>query len=544
MSRTHLKASNSISKTRSQTEISMYQNEDEMAEHMSSHHQRSRSFQPSLYSMGTKNSAEDPLVLAPKTPMLRRSIFEDNKMLLALARDGIVPGQFPCRHLIWTLRRFGRSATAAYGKGFLRFMGLPVEPELLTKSREISQKGTHHEHISFSTYTGFPEETIIKSSYLEPQGFERTYSGEFAPLIHFITIDLESKAIVLTCRGTLGFEDILTDMACDSDDLYWQGQAYKVHRGIHDAARRLMDSRNGNNIMFTLKENLEQYPEFGLVLAGHSLGGAVAALLAIMLSEPSKHEPGEADKPSFITAKRQKLLPSLAHTAAMNDIPPVALPAGRPIHVYAFGSPACVSPALRVATRGLITTVINANDIIPYLSLGTLQDFKAVARRLKEDVSGAFTNIKQRASERIGRAILSFFLTGYSHSETTAGPPPPSNLAGDALGEDTWMWNELAEMRKVMVSEKLVPPGEIFTLESTRVFDRAPDETTMGGAEQAKHYTPLGRPATRIQLKYVRNVEKRFSEIRFTRSMFAEHTPYHYENNLSALERGVYDDAI
>ncbi|KAK5091871.1 hypothetical protein LTR70_001182 [Exophiala xenobiotica] len=544
MSRAHLKASNSISKTCSQTEISMYSNLDDLAEQDSLHHRRSHSFGASLYSMGTKNCAEDPLVLAPKTPMPRRSIFEDNKMLIALARDGIVPGQFPERHLIWTLRRFGRSATAAYGQGFLRFMGLPVEPELLAKSREVVKKDIHHEHVSFATYTGFPEETIIKSSYLEPQGFERTYSDEFAPLIHFITIDLESKAIVLTCRGTLGFEDILTDSACDSADLYWQGQAYQVHRGIRDAARRLMDSRNGNNIMSILKENLEEFPEFGLVLVGHSLGGAVAAVLAIMLSEPSKHEPGEADKPSFVTSRRQKLLPSQAHTAAMKDIPPVALPAGRPIHVYAFGSPACVSPALRVATRGLITTVINANDIIPYLSLGTLQDFKAVARRLKEDVSGAFTNIRQRVSERLVSGVVSFFKTGYSHSEATAGPPPSSDLAGDGLGEDTWMWNELVEMRKVMVNEKLVPPGEIFTLESTRVFDRDPDETTTGGAEQAKHYTPLGRPATRVQLKYVRDVEKRFSEIRFTKSMFLEHTPYHYENNLSALERGVYDYAV
>jgi len=544
MSRAHLKASNSFSKTRSQTEISTYQNLDESAELGSLHHRRSHSFGASLYSMGTKNTAEDPLVLAPKTPMPRRSIFEDNKMLIALARDGIVPGQFPQRHLIWTLRRFGRSATAAYGQGFLRFMGLPVEPELLAKSREMVKKDVHHEHVSFATYTGFPEETIIKSSYLEPQGFERTYSDEFAPLIHFITIDLESKAIVLTCRGTLGFEDILTDSACDSADLYWQGQAYKVHRGIRDAARRLMDSRNGNNIMSTLKDNLEEFPEFGLVLVGHSLGGAVAAVLAIMLSEPSKHEPGEADKPSFVTSQRQKLLPSQAHAAAMKDIPPVALPAGRPIHVYAFGAPACVSSTLRVATRGLITTVINANDIIPYLSLGTLQDFKAVARLLKEDVSGVFKNIRERISERLASAVYSFFRTGYSHSEATAGPPPSSDLAGDALGEDTWMWNELVEMRKVMVNEKLVPPGEIFTLESTRVFDRDPDQTTTGGAEQAKHYTPLGRPATRVQLKYVRDVEKRFSEVRFTKSMFMEHTPYHYENNLSALERGVYDYAV
>ncbi|KAJ9653874.1 hypothetical protein H2198_006983 [Neophaeococcomyces mojaviensis] len=539
MSRTHLRAANSLSKTQSHTEISIHQTHDQQPDEGSLHHRRSRSFVPSLYSMGTKDS-EEAIILAPKTPLPRRSIFENNEMLLALAKDGKVPGQFPSQHLVTTLRRFARFASAVYGSNFLRFMGLLPEQKILgTTSQELVKVELHHEHSSFSNYTGLPAETIIKSSFLDSQGLANTYSESFSPLIHFVSIDCESKAIVLTCRGTLGFEDLLTDMACDYADLYWQGQAYKVHRGIRDSARRLMDSAGGNQIMATLKAALEEYPDFGLVLVGHSLGGAVAAALAIMISEPAKHEPGEADAPGFVTATKPKLLPSKAHTIASKDVPPIVLPPGRPIHVYAYGPPATVSPALRIATRGLITTIINANDIVPCLSLGTLHDFRAVSRHLKADIEGELKQLKQRVVERTLKSVTSFFSSD-GHTSTSAGPPPPENLVGDGLGEDAWGWRQLTEFRKLLTSEKLVPPGEVFVLESTRVFDRNTDAEASDEGQGG--FRPLGRPATRIQVKFVKDVEKRFAELRFGRNMFADHVPGRYEGALDALEKGVCEE--
>lgn len=540
MSRTHLRASNSISKVKSSTEIAIHDDVDGIIEDQILHHRRSRSFVPSLYSMGTKNTEEEALVLAPKTPVPRRSIFEDNKMLMALAKDGKVPGQFPSTHLILSLRRFVRFATAAYGQQFLRWFGMSEKEEQEQSAKKDLM--LHPELASFSDYIGLPPETTVASSFLDPEGLSNTYREGFSPLIHFVSVDLEAKAIVLTCRGTLGFEDLLTDMSCDYTDFYWQGHVYQVHRGIRDAARRLMHNAAKTGAMASLKEQMEQFPEFGLVFVGHSLGGAVAAVFAILLSEPSRHEPGKSDAPSFVTATKPKLLPSTAHSCTSKDSEPITLPPGRPIQVFAFGSPATVSAPLRVATRGLITSVVNANDIVPYLSIGTLHDFKAITVRLKEDFSGALDNIKQRAAIRIMQAISHFLWTGPGNPQSPAGALPPGHIAGDGLGEDNWMWNELVEMRKVMTSEKLYPPGEVFTIESTRVFDRDPDETTTGGAEQARHYTPLGRPATRIQCKWVKDVERRFAEVRFGRSMFHEHSPAAYETNLAALERAIIGD--
>ena len=529
-SRTQELSTNTLTQARSDVNISMSgtMEADQSSER---HHQRSRSFVPSLYSMTTGKS-EDNIILAPKTPIPRMSIYQDHKILAALISDGKVSGMFPKdQHLVRIVRRFARFSSASYGSNFLRVMGLS-SPEKLSKSSEIIKLDEHHEHNSFSNYTGLPPHTILLSSYYDSEGVSGNTEwspSAISPLIHFISIDSESKAVVLTCRGTLGFEDVLTDMACDFDELRWQGQLYKVHKGVHHAARRMLGA-SGSRIMATLKASLEEYPDYGLVLCGHSLGGAVAALLAILISEPS---PDKDSDTAFITAQPQKFL--MDSGSSNQRIPiPVALPAGRPIHVYAYGPPATCSEELRSATRGLITTVVNHADIVPSLSIGMLHDCRSVAVNLKNDTSGAVQKLTSRIFERLANAIRSAFYVDQ--------PPPIDNLAGDGLGEDNWAWLALARLRSCMTNEKLVPPGEVFVVETTRVFDR--QEYSMGLAGDTateRVYRALGRPATRVQFKIVHNVRERFGELRFGRNMFSDHSPGRYESNLAALERGILE---
>lgn len=507
------------------------------------HHRRSRSFVPSFYSMATRDSKE-AILLAPKTPVPRKSIYEDHSILAALINDGKVPGIFPDRHLVKTVRRFARFASASYGSNFMRVMGITTaSDDDLSKSTELMTLNVHHEHSSFSSHTGLPPDTILLSSFYDPKGVTGNTDwspSAISPLIHFISIDDDSKAVVLTCRGTLGFEDVLTDMTCDYDDLVWQGQPYKVHKGIHASARRLLGG-SGSRIMATIRATLEQYPDYGLVLCGHSLGGAVAAVLAILIAEPSYDD----SKTSFVTGNKPKLLTHHSDGPFTTYVPPIALPAGRPIHVYAYGTPACVSELLRSATRGLITTIVNHADIVPCLSLGILHDFRTVALHLKHDTTDALGALKTRVWNRVANAVKSAF---YNNPK---GPPPPENMAGDGLGEDTWAWSALKTLRAAMVNDKLVPPGEIFVVETTRVFDRLdPDvarEAVFGPEDSRddrteKLYRALGRPATRVRFLWVRDVERRFGELRFGRDMFGDHSPGRYETALAALERGICED--
>ena len=487
------------------------------------HHRRSRSFVPSLYSVGTKDS-EGSLIIAPKS-MPYKSIFEDHENVLNLTRDGKVRGIFPDNHLVRNVRRFVRFSSASYGKAFLRIMGL-TDPALnLSSSTELKNLDIHHEHDSFSQYTGLPADTIILSSFVDLHGVVTPLmkNKESAlPLVHFISIDHESRAVVLTCRGTLGFEDVLTDMMCEYDDLVWRGNSYKVHKGIHASARRLL-SGTGSRVMATLKAALEEYPDFGLVLCGHSLGGAVASLLAVLISEPSVDD----SSPSlFTTVSQQKLLshPNLAERSA----PPIDLPAGRPIHVYAYGPPATMSAPLRLATRGLVTSIVNGTDIVPSLSLGLLYDFRSIALNLKSDTTDALSAIKTRVLDRIRHSISSQFYVDQ--------PPPPDPTAGDGVGEDAWAWAALKTLRAGMTGEKLLPPGEVFIIETTRVFDRSSSDGS------GDYYPSLGRAATRVTMKYIRDVETRFGELRFGSRMFSDHSPGRYEASLKALSQGILED--
>ena len=524
ITRTHMKtASGGLGKTMSERDV-WASTENLDASPDPRHHRRSRSFVPSLYSVGTKDSDGNSLIIAPKSAP-RKSIFEDHENVLNLSRDGKVPGIFPDNHLVKNVRRFVRFSSASYGKSFLRIMGLTDPALKLGSSTELKNLDVHHEHDSFSQYTGLPADTIILSSFVDPHGVVTPLirnKDAALPLVHYISIDHESRAVVLTCRGTLGFEDVLTDMMCDYDDLYWRGNAYKVHKGIHASARRLL-SGTGSRVMATLKAALEEYPDFGLVLCGHSLGGAVASILAVLISEPNTNDM----TPSlFLTVSQQKLL---AHpNIPSSTSPPIDLPSGRPIHVYAYGPPATMSPSLRIATRGLITTIVNGSDIVPSLSLGLLYDFRSISLNLKSDTTDALSAIKNRVYERIRHSIVSHFYVDQ--------PPPPDPTAGDGVGEDAWAWAALKTLRAGMSGEKLVPPGEVFVIETTRVFDRSSSDGS------GDYYPSLGRAATRVTMKYIRDVDTRFGEIRFGSRMFSDHSPGRYEASLKALNQGILED--
>lgn len=491
----------------------------------------------SLYSVG-ENGSETSLVLAP-----RPSVYEDQGTLSHLTRHGSVPGLFPDNHLVRNIRRFCRFSSASYGANFLRMMGISDSLHPLS-AQELAD---HHEHNSFSKHTGLPASTILLSSFVDPAGGSNS-SGETVdgfPLVHYLSLDHESKAVVLTLRGTWGFEDILTDMTCDYDDLTWLGRRWQVHKGMHASARHLL-AGGGGSVMVTIRAALEEFPDYGVVFCGHSLGGGVAALLATLISKPQ--EPGMPG-PSFVTCARPDLYSSryLTATAQSQQMDlsddDIFLPPNRPIHVYAYGPPASMSRDLRTATRGLITTVVNGQDIVPSLSLGVLHDFHAISCSFKHDISDARTRLKAHIWDSVTRSLLAALYHGGPHegagaaSAGAATSLPPDDTAG--LGEDSWAWTTLQGLRSQLTAPKLLPPGEVFAVETMRVLQR---DAFGLRPSTSDGYPRLGRPATRVQLKYVRDVEGRFQELRFGSGMLGDHSPARYEAGLAVLANGVLEE--
>lgn len=478
-------------------------------------HRSSKSYDPSIFTFDTLQSS--PSVTSLQLYKPRKSAYDDEEAVQMLQSSGEIPGLFPQHHFIRNITRFVRFASASYGSSFMRLMGISKTP---SGKDAIPDPSHHYEHHSFSAHTQLPSSTILLSSFVDPQGgTDKTgETGTNVPLVHFISLDHDSKAVVLSCRGTMGFEDVLTDMTCDYADMVLGRKTYRVHKGIYASARRLLFG-NECRVMATLARALEDNPSYGLVMCGHSLGGGVVSLLAIMLSMPNP----ELSSTAFVTAPSSSYpsSPLLLGTANAPGTAPFAtvLPAGRPIHVYAYGPPATLSPALRLATRGLITTIVNKHDIVPYLSLGTLHDIQAVALAFKTDSSGASSRVRARVWESLRSGLLEQWYRG-DYNDHHASEE-----------DDQWAWATLKTLRASMQSEKLVPPGEVFQVETTRVLQR--------NAFTAKEHRGLGRPATRAVLKYVRDVEAVFSELQFRGGMLGDHSPGRYENALKALGAGV-----
>ncbi|TGO81907.1 hypothetical protein BPOR_0975g00020 [Botrytis porri] len=406
-------------------------------------HRRTHSNEESIFTLNTNNSE---ICLIPNFGR-EKGIFESGEALDSLMRTGNIDGTFPKRHIIQNITRFVKFASASYGSNFLRVMGIS-DPS----TRQELDAIHHLEHQSFSSHTQLPADTILLSSFVDPQGGTDSsgLTNTGVPMVHYVSLDHQSQAIVLTCRGTLGFEDVLADMTCDYDELVWRGKAYKVHKGIHASARRLLHG-GGGRVMATIKAALEEFPDYGLVMCGHSLGGGVSTLLAIMVSEPGGYGT------SFVTCHPGNLPTSLDATENSSQI--LHLPPGRPIHVYAYGPPATVSPSLRSATRGLITTVVNGNDLVPHLSLGLLHDLQAVALAFKNDNSGAKGEVKRRVWTGMRNSFTERWYGRSGHGT-------------DEEEEDKWAYAALKALRACMLSNKLVPPGEVFVVESMAVLKR------------------------------------------------------------------------
>ncbi|KAK1998157.1 lipase [Colletotrichum falcatum] len=491
----------SIPKSRSDKDIS----DQKPPSPMKSRRTRSHVNTPSLYSIANTGS-QTSLVLSS---YYQKSAYTDSEAIDTLRRAGTVDGVFPAFHLLRNITRYMRFSSASYGSNFLKFMGISKEMPLL---RALDD--THHEIRSFAHHTESEADSILLASFVDAQGGSDTTgsTGTGVPLVHYISLDHESKAVVLACRGTLGFEDVLADMACDYDNLYWRGKSYKVHKGIHASARRLLYGGDGR-VLYTLKEALDEFSDYGLVLCGHSLGGGVTALLGTMLSEPSSTGTG------FVTTSEphRRLLGDgrFLETATTH----VCLPSGRPIHVYAYGPPGTMSPALRKATRGLVTTVVHGCDLVPFLSLGVLHDFQAVALAFKSDNHEAKIEVRQRIWQAFQSGLAEKWYTGSSRS-----------MVAD---EDKWSISAFTTLRSNMKSLKLLPPGEVFLIESQRVLRR--DAFLLSDEES------IGRPAQRVVLKYVRDVESRFREVRFGTSMLIDHSPAKYEDALNKLRFGVVE---
>ncbi|BEI85067.1 hypothetical protein CcaverHIS002_0504680 [Cutaneotrichosporon cavernicola] len=400
---------------------------------------------------------------------------------------------FPHEPLIKNIHRFMRYSSAAYGQNFLRIFGLG------NADFNFPTTGRHHANSwAFAQHTNIQIDALLLSSFTESEAYSPAFAQEKAPpLVHYVAVEHALQAIVLTCRGTLGLSDVLVDLTCDYREIPVEGGdpdgAYFAHAGMYESAVKL--SAKQSRVHQTLLAALEQYPSYGLVLCGHSLGGGVAALLAINSAMP-------AEKFMAQNATRERPVRHPRITTKFVTSFSSGLPPGRPIHCYAYGIPAVVSSDLARHSSGLITSIIQNADVVPTLSLGVLRDLRNIAVTLFEE-GGV-------AEEIVAR------VTGLKRDSS-------DNAQAD------WMMSLIKTMRADMDNDKLFPPGSVYIMEYFDVFVTVDTDGSHSSKQQAQ----------RVILRQCDSVEERFREPLFSKTMLNDHLPSHYERSTQLLYEGL-----
>lgn len=427
----------------------------------------------------TSSSSYNTPIPTPSSSTVSRYSFtgnEDHKKL-----DNIMyydhGWNFPQNHIVNNISHFMRYASAAYGESFMRILGIGDIPTVLPSSHHH-----HPNHHAFAHHTGNSVEDILLSSYTDRSPLQ-LHNPSIHALVHYVTVDHAAKAIVLTCRGTLGLSDILTDLSMQYSEFSLPNdpsKVFKAHSGMLDAAQLL--AKEKGKVYQKIRQGLESNPDYGLVMCGHSLGGGVASLLCVLWSQENKNC-NNSLMPSFVTS-------SLS-----------GLPAGRPIHCYAYGPPGVMSLSLSTYCAGLVTSIVHGYDIVSSLSLGLLKDFKNVATSLHAEAD---------VTEEIISRVVGRLQKKKNEKEED----------GEPTEDDQWFWAMIKTMRADMKSEKMYPPSTVYLIETI----------------------PYINQQHKVILRRCEDVQARFSEIVFTRTMFMDHSPLMYERAIQKLCRGFTEE--
>ena len=109
--------------------------------------------------------------------------------------------------------------------------------------------------------SGLPYEDLVHVSFID-----RVYEVPF-----YVTYDHETKAVILTVRGTMSVDDVLTDVAAAFSNMDDPGcpPGALCHHGMLSAAREIKRKVFENDI---LEQALKERDGYSLVITGHSLG--------------------------------------------------------------------------------------------------------------------------------------------------------------------------------------------------------------------------------------------------------------------------------
>jgi hypothetical protein len=250
------------------------------------------------------------------------------------------------RALVKTIQWASRLAISAYG----------LHVTLVDLPATFTPSGNRFSRQTFAHLSRLHHEDVLHADIqtLEADAYSPTF---------YLVRDVARKVMVVSVRGTQSLQDIIVDLEMVVDQVELSDgedestEKLYCHAGVLRTAKALLSRQS--TLFKTLNEALQENEGFGIVFTGHSLGGAIASTVVLLLSRYI-----EGDGGSWVT-----------HESS-------GLPANRSIRAITFAHPASVNASLaRRAGKGkipLVLSVVLGSDIIPRCGHGQARELRRV----------------------------------------------------------------------------------------------------------------------------------------------------------------------
>lgn len=310
----------------------------------------------------------------------------------------------------------------------------------------------------------------------------------------WVLTDHARRQVVLILRGTMSLNELAVDLTCEPIDfephnsrhIRRQSTAslrspFFVHEGMFKMAEVM--GRTGKPVHTAVKSALRRNRGYELVMSGHSLGAAVAGLLALMWADPT----------TCLTVGAS------------------GLPVGRRVSVYCIAPPCFTSAELSRLSKRMIISLVYSHDVVSRLSLGSIRDLSRACWWLSDgkDEESCTSVIKRSWGLEISSGLKWFGNDGEKQKKRE---------------EDT---DFLLSLRKTLEANMhmadLYPPGKVFWAVHENDIDPAALPSSAVNATIA---------ASKLRLFQVERVEKVFDQVVFARDMLSSHMPHNYDRML------------
>ncbi|KAI9563691.1 hypothetical protein GHT06_011155 [Daphnia sinensis] len=280
--------------------------------------------------------------------------------------------------------------------------------------RQMDDNCCHCNLAALKTVTQLEEKDIVCVSF----------HNSIYEVPYFVALDHQTSSVVVAIRGTLSGHDALTDLAAMTDPISVEGLpvGWTAHRGMLQSANFVLRQLESKEI---LKRTFMQYPNYHLVITGHSLGAGAAVLLSILL------------KPSYPK-----------------------------VRCFSFSPPGgLLSLAAARFTETFCMSVIIGDDLVPRLSLSTLDLLK---RQMIAELE-ACRHPKYRIFLRGCWEVVFGRPGSYQQPETTH--PLLSETPNNNLEQPPRFQSPSNRSCSVDVTQQLYLPGRILQVEEREPVD-------------------------------------------------------------------------